>query len=119
MSENKTAPVGAPPAGGDSTGAIELKDSRTGKAYQLPIMAAGVEGDTAIRGMDLRQVKQSAGEFGLMSYDPAFMNTASCKSAITFIDGEKGISPAHPIERSRSSDLFETAWLLPRASSHA
>ena len=115
MSDNKMAPAGAPPADGDSTGALELKDSRTGKAYQLPIMAAGVEGDTAIRGMDLRQVKASAGEFGLMSYDPAFMNTASCKSAITFIDGEKGILRyrGYPIEQlAEQATFLETAWLL-------
>ena len=95
--------------------ALELRDTRTGASYSLPIMEAGVEGDTAIRGMDLRQVKAQPGEFGLMSYDPAFMNTASCKSAITFIDGDKGILRyrGYPIEQLADQATFlEVAWLL-------
>ena len=95
--------------------ALELRDTRTGASYSLPIMEAGVEGDTAIRGMDLRQVKAQQGEFGLMSYDPAFMNTASCKSAITFIDGDKGILRyrGYPIEQLADQATFlEVAWLL-------
>src|SRR5471032_3194762 len=62
-----------------TTGALEIKDTRTGKAYNIPILPAGTEGDTTIRAMDLRPIKVEAGEFGLMTYDPAFMNTASCK----------------------------------------
>src|SRR5687768_8747238 len=72
-------------------GSLEIKDSRTGKQYPVAILERGTEGDTAIRAMDLRQIKAEADEFGMMTYDPAFMNTASCKSAITFIDGDKGI----------------------------
>ena len=64
---------------------LDVKDSRTGKSYALPIA------DGAVRAADLRQVRLSPDDFGLMSYDPAFMNTASCRSAITYIDGDKGI----------------------------
>jgi citrate synthase len=95
--------------------ALEVKDSRTGKAYTLPVMEAGVEGDQAVRGMDLRQIRVNEGDFGLMSYDPAFMNTASCKSAITFIDGDKGILRyrGYPIDQLAGKATFlEVAWLL-------
>ena len=68
-----------------SAGTLHVTDSRTGRSYDLPIT------DGAIRALDLRQIKVSDDDFGLLSYDPAFMNTASCRSAITFIDGEKGI----------------------------
>jgi citrate synthase len=78
-------------------------------------MPPGTEGDTAIRAMDLRQVKRSPDEFGLMSYDPAFLNTASCKSAITFIDGDKGILEyrGYPIEQlAEKSSFLEVSYLL-------
>ena len=68
-----------------SANSLTITDNRTGKQYELPI-----ENDT-IKAMDLRQIKTSDDDFGLMTYDPAFMNTASCKSRITFIDGDKGI----------------------------
>src|SRR5262245_54483026 len=96
-------------------GKLDITDSRTKKAYSTPILQGGVEGDTVVRAMDLRQVKTSAGEFGLMTYDPAFMNTASCKSAITFIDGDKGILRyrGYPIEQLADQATFlEVAWLL-------
>ena len=99
----------------EQAAALELRDTRTGASYSLPIMEGGVEGDTAIRGMDLRQVKAGPDDFGLMSYDPAFMNTASCKSAITFIDGDKGILRyrGYPIEQLAGKATFlEVAWLL-------
>jgi len=64
---------------------LTITDNRTNKTYEIPIT------DGTIRGMDLRQIKVSDDDFGLMSYDPAFTNTASCRSAITFIDGGKGI----------------------------
>jgi citrate synthase len=75
-------------------GVLHVTDSRTGRAYELPIV------DGAVRALDLRQIKVSDDDFGLLSYDPAFMNTASCRSAITFIDGEKGILRyrGYPIE---------------------
>jgi citrate synthase len=94
---------------------LDVKDSRTGTSYQLPVKVEGVEGDTYMRAADLRQIKQDAGEFGLMSYDPAFLNTASCKSAITFIDGDKGILRyrGYPIEQlAEKSSFLEVAWLL-------
>src|SRR6266702_3429938 len=66
-------------------GVLHVTDSRTGRSYEIPI-ARG-----AIRATDLSQIKTSDQDDGLLSYDPAFLNTASCRSAITFIDGERGI----------------------------
>ena len=88
---------------------LSITDNRTGKAYEIPI----AEG--AIRAMDLRQIKTSNADFGLMSYDPAFSNTASCRSAITFIDGEKGILRyrGYPIEQlAEHSSFLEVAYLI-------
>jgi citrate synthase len=105
-----------PPSGElRTTGTLEIKDSRTDKNYSVTVFQGGVEGDTATRAMDLRQIKTSPDEFGLMTYDPAFMNTASCKSAITFIDGDKGILRyrGYPIEQlAESATFLEVAWLL-------
>src|SRR4051794_12364354 len=98
-----------------SNGTLDIKDSRTGKTYPVPILPPGTEGDTTVRAMDLRQIKVADGEFGLMTYDPAFMNTASCKSAITFIDGDKGILRyrGYPIEQlAEQATFLEVAWLL-------
>src|ERR1700750_2601820 len=97
------------------TGTLGITDSRTDKSYSVQIIQGGVEGDTATRAMDLRQIKTAPDEFGLMTYDPAFMNTASCKSAITFIDGDKGILRyrGYPIEQlAEKSTFLEVAWLL-------
>jgi len=88
---------------------LTITDNRTGKTYEIPIEHG------AIRGMDLRQIKVSEDDFGLMSYDPAFMNTASCKSTITFIDGERGILRyrGYPIEElAERSTFLETAYLI-------
>src|SRR5881396_4358621 len=88
---------------------LTIVDNRTGKKYELPIQ------DGTIRAMDLRQIKAGADDFGLMTYDPAFMNTANCRSAITFIDGEKGILlyRGYPIEQlAEDSDFLETAYLI-------
>jgi len=88
---------------------LTIVDNRTGKKYELPIE------DGTIRAVDLRQVKTSPEDFGLMTYDPAFMNTANCRSAITFIDGDKGILQyrGYPIEQlAEGSDYLETAYLL-------
>ncbi|MGH7433714.1 MAG: citrate synthase [Candidatus Methylomirabilales bacterium] len=88
---------------------VTITDNRTGKTYEIPIEQG------AIRAMDLRQIKVSEDDFGLMSYDPAFMNTASCKSTITFIDGEKGILQyrGYPIEQlAERSTFLETAYLI-------
>ncbi len=84
-------------------------DNRTGKEYELPI-----EHDT-IRAMDLRQIRVEPEDFGMMSYDPGYANTASCKSRITFIDGEKGILRyrGYPIEQlAEQSTFLEVAYLL-------
>jgi hypothetical protein len=100
-----TEAVGAPAA----TDALEMRDTRTGKTYTAPIA------DGAIRASDLRQIKTDSEDFGLMSYDPAFMNTASCRSAITFIDGDKGILRyrGYPIEQlAERASFLEVAWLL-------
>ncbi|HUX35201.1 MAG TPA: citrate synthase [Gemmatimonadaceae bacterium] len=102
-------------AGGAAAAALEITDTRTGTGYSVPILTEGVEGDTTIRAMDLRKIKTKPEEFGLMTYDPAFMNTASCKSAITFIDGGKGILRyrGYPIEQlAENATFLETAWLL-------
>src|SRR5881392_3591220 len=88
---------------------LTITDNRTGKQYELPIH------DGTIRAMDLRQIKAAPDDFGLMTYDPAFMNTANCRSAITFIDGEKGILlyRGYPIEQlAEESDFIETAYLI-------
>jgi citrate synthase len=88
---------------------LSVVDNRTGKKYELPIQ------DGTIRGMDLRQIKAGPDDFGLMTYDPAFMNTASCRSAITFIDGDKGILRyrGYPIEQlAEKATFLEVAWLL-------
>ena len=91
------------------TDTLTIVDNRTGKKYDLPIH------DGTIRAMDLRQIKTGAEDFGLMTYDPAFMNTANCRSAITYIDGDKGILlyRGYPIEQlAEDSDFLETAYLI-------
>src|SRR5712692_9256268 len=91
------------------TDTLTILDNRTGKKYELPIQ------EGTIRAMDLRQIKASPDDFGLMTYDPAFMNTANCRSNITFIDGEKGILlyRGYPIEQlAEESDFLETAYLI-------
>src|SRR3970282_326355 len=87
-----------------------------GKSYEIPIFqGTNPTYGAAIRAPDLRQVKTSEDDFGLMSYDPAFMNTASCQSRITFVDGEKGILRyrGYPIEElAEKSTYLETAYLI-------
>lgn len=86
-----------------------VTDSRTGRQYELPIT------DGTIHATDLRQIKVSDDDFGLMSYDPAYLNTASCRSSITFIDGDKGILRyrGYPIEvLAEHCSFLEVAWLL-------
>src|SRR5690349_18991436 len=88
---------------------LSIVDNRTGKKYDLPIQ------DGTIKAMDLRQIKTGADDFGLMTYDPAFMNTANCRSSITYIDGDKGILRyrGYPIEQlAEDSDHLEVAYLL-------
>jgi citrate synthase len=88
---------------------LTVTDNRTGRTYELPI-----ENGT-IRALDLRKIKSSDEDFGLMAYDPAYMNTAECKSTITYIDGDKGILEyrGYPIEQlAEHSSYLEVAYLL-------
>jgi len=92
-----------------ASNSLSVTDNRTGKVYEIPV----AEG--AIKATDLRQIKTSESDFGLMTYDPAFMNTASCRSAITFIDGDEGILRyrGYPIEElAEKSSFLEVAYLL-------
>ncbi len=101
--------------GTSGTGTVEPRDSlsvvdnRTGKSYELPIT------DGTIRSLDLRKIKVNEDDFGVMGYDPAFTNTASTRSAVTFIDGDKGILEyrGYPIEQlAERSTYLEVAYLL-------
>ena len=88
---------------------LTITDNRTGKTYEVPVQ------DGTIKAIDLRQIKTSADDFGLMTYDPGYLNTASCKSRVTFIDGDKGILNyrGYPIEElAEHSNYLETAYLL-------
>jgi citrate synthase len=88
---------------------LTVTDNRTGKQYEVPIT------DGAIRATDLRQIKVSADDAGVATYDPAFMNTAACRSRITYIDGDKGILEyrGYPIEQlAEQSTYLETAYLI-------
>ena len=88
---------------------LSVVDNRTGKSYELTIQ------DGTVRAADFRQIKNGDDDFGLMLYDPAFMNTAACRSAITFIDGDQGILRyrGYPIEQlAEKSTFLETAYLL-------
>ena len=92
-----------------SNDTLTITDNRTGRQYEVPI-----ENDT-IRAMDLRKIKVADDDFGLMTYDPAFMNTASCKSTITYIDGDRGVLEyrGYPIEQlAEQSSYLEVAYLL-------
>ncbi len=99
----------APPAAASGP-ALEIKDTRISKTYRV-LVAEG-----AIRATELKKIKtDDPGDSGLMSYDPAFLNTASCRSAITFIDGDKGILRyrGYPIEQlAENATFLEVAWLL-------
>jgi len=91
------------------TDTLTIVDNRTGKKYEVPIQ------DGTIRAMDLRQIRTGPEDFGLMTYDPAFMNTANCRSAITFIDGDRGVLlyRGYPIEQlAEHSNFLETAYVI-------
>src|SRR5262245_30559220 len=88
---------------------LTITDNRTGAQYEIPIK------EGAIRATDLRQIKHGQDDVGLMTYDPAFMNTAACRSRITFIDGDRGILEyrGYPIEQlAERSTYLETAYLI-------
>src|ERR1043166_5522448 len=88
---------------------LTITDNRTNESYTIPIYRG------TIRAMDLRQIKTDSDDFGLMTYDPAFMNTASCQSSITYLDGDKGILRyrGYPIEQlAENCSFLEVAYLL-------
>src|SRR6202451_3501365 len=97
---------------GTSADTLTVTDNRTGKSYEIPIE------DETIRATELRNIKVNEDDFGLMTYDPAYMATASCRSAITFIDGDKGILEyrGYPIEQlaERSTYLAVASPLVHR-----
>ena len=100
-------------AGANGAGAapqtLSVTDNRTGRSYEIPVV------DGAIRSLDLRQIRVAEDDFGLLAYDPAFMNTASCRSAITFLDGDAGVLQyrGYPIEElAEKSNYLEVAYLL-------
>src|SRR5215207_639263 len=91
------------------TDTLTITDNRTGKTYEIPIS------DGSIKASDLRKLKLDANDYGLMSYDPAFTNTASTRSAITYLDGDKGelLYRGYPIEQlAERSTFLETAYLV-------
>jgi citrate synthase len=103
----------AQPLSGDGAASrsdtVTVTDNRTGASYELPVT------DGTVRALELRQIKTGEADFGLMSYDPAYMNTASCRSAITYIDGEAGILQhrGFPIEQlCERSTYLEVAYLI-------
>src|SRR5213595_3808628 len=88
---------------------LTVTDNRTGRTYEIEIT------DGTVRAIDFRQIKVDDDDFGLMTYDPAYMNTASCRSSITFIDGDAGILEyrGYPIEQlAEQSTYLEVAYLL-------
>ena len=95
--------------GAGASETLSVTDNRTGRTYELPIS------DGTVRAMDLRQIKTDEADFGLMAYDPAYTNTASCRSAITYIDGDAGILEhrGYSIEQlCEHSSYLEVAYLL-------
>ena len=96
-------------SGTEEESSLSVTDNRTGKTYDVEIK------DGTVRAMDLRQIKVSDDDFGLMTYDPGFSNTASCRSAITYIDGENGVLEHRgiPIEQlAENSSFLEVSYLL-------
>ncbi len=107
-----SSPIQAQEAGRDGAGradTITVTDNRTGRSYELPIT------DGTVRGLDLREVKTSDEDFGLMVYDPGYANVAACRSAVTYLDGDAGILQyrGYPIEQlAERSSYLEVAYLL-------
>src|SRR5574341_2407658 len=109
MTQKLTKPEGTGMSADGTRESLIVTDNRTGKSYEVPIT------DGTVKAMDFRKVKTSEDDFGLMVYDPAFTNTASCRSAITQIDGDRGILEyrGYPIEQlAEQSTYLETAYLL-------
>jgi len=109
MSTGSQTQSGDGAAVAEGTETLSVTDNRTGKRYELPIE------DGTVKTMDLRQIKVSEDDFGLMGYDPAYTNTASCRSAITYIDGAAGVLEhrGYSIEQlCEQSTYLEVAYLL-------
>jgi citrate synthase len=105
----ETRSGGADGVAGSASDTLTVTDNRTGQTYEVPIT------DGTVRAMDFRQMKASEDDFGLMTYDPAFTNTASCRSSVTYIDGDAGILEyrGYPIEQlAEQSTYLEVAYLL-------
>jgi citrate synthase len=111
MAEQQESEGGVAVANGSGSGSdsLTVTDNRTGKTYELEIS------DGTVNGIDLRQIKVDDDDFGLMSYDPAYTNTASCRSAITYIDGDKGVLEyrGYTIEQlCEQATYLEVAYLI-------
>src|SRR3954452_18673360 len=109
MSEETQAGDGKAGSVATAKDTLSVTDNRTGKTYELEIS------DGTVRAMDFRQMKVDEDDFGLMTYDPAFTNTASCRSDITYIDGERGILEyrGYTIEQlCDDATYLEVAYLL-------
>jgi citrate synthase len=107
--ETKAEPTSDGHVAGDGNESLTVTDNRTGKTYEVPIE------DGTVRAMAFRDMKVSDDDFGLMTYDPAYTNTASCRSGITFLDGEAGVLEyrGYPIEQlAEKSTYLEVAYLL-------
>jgi citrate synthase len=93
----------------NDAGTLHVTDSRTGRSYEIPIS------EGAVRATDLRQIRVDEDDVGLLAYDPAFLNTASCRSSITYIDGDRGILRyrGYPIdELAEGASFLQVAYLL-------
>jgi citrate synthase len=107
--ETDTQAAGAAGVAENGRGTLSVTDNRTGRTYEIEIT------DGTVRSTDFRQIKVSDDDFGLMTYDPAYMNTASCRSEVTYLDGEKGVLEyrGYPIEQlAEQSTYLEVAYLL-------
>src|SRR5829696_3032103 len=108
-SETQTQVHAASNGQGSGKDTLTITDNRTGQTYEVEVT------DETIRAMDLRQIKVHEDDFGMMAYDPAFTNTASCRSAITYIDGAAGVLEhrGYSIEQlCERSTYLEVAYLL-------
>jgi citrate synthase len=109
MSTETDAKAAADGVAQDGSGTLTVTDNRTGRSYDIEIT------DGTVRSTDFRKIKVDDDDFGLMTYDPAYMNTASCRSAITYLDGENGVLEyrGYPIEQlAEHSTYLEVAYLL-------
>ncbi|HEV7918705.1 MAG TPA: citrate synthase [Solirubrobacterales bacterium] len=109
MSEDQTGAADSPSAVAEAAESLSITDNRTGTSVELPIE------DGTVRATSLRQLKVNEDDFGLMTYDPAYLNTASCRSSITYIDGDKGVLEhrGYPIEQlCEHASYLEVAYLL-------